>query len=68
MDLIIAEGMTLISLNIFSLRLFALSMMRPAWSSFILNAKTTLTINTPATIILSQNSCIRNGIRTHSDV
>ena len=65
MDLIIAEGMTLISLNIFSLRL---SMMRPAWSSFILNAKTTLTINTPATIILSQNSCIRNGIRTHSDV
>ena len=65
MDLIIAEGMTLISLNIFSLRL---SMMRPAWSSLILNAKTTLTINTPATIILSQNSCIRNGIRTHSDV
>ena len=65
MDLIIAEGMTLISLNIFSLRL---SMLRPAWSSFILNAKTTLTINTPATIILSQNSCIRNGIRTHSDV
>lgn len=65
MDLFIAEGMTLISLNIFSLRL---SMMRPAWSSFILNAKTTLTINTPATIILSQNSCIRNGIRTHSDV
>lgn len=65
MDLFIAEGMTLISLNIFSLRL---SMMRPAWSSLILNAKTTLTINTPATIILSQNSCIRNGIRTHSDV
>ena len=65
MDLFIAEGMTLISLNIFSLRL---SMLRPAWSSFILNAKTTLTINTPATIILSQNSCIRNGIRTHSDV
>ena len=65
MDLFIAEGMTLISLNIFSLRL---SMMRPAWSSFILNAKTMLTINTPATIILSQNSCIRNGIRTHSDV
>ena len=65
MDLFFAEGMTLISLNIFSLRL---SMMRPAWSSLILNAKTTLTINTPATIILSQNSCIRNGIRTHSDV
>ena len=65
MDLFIAEGMTLISLNIFSLRL---SMMRPAWSSLILNAKTMLTINTPATIILSQNSCIRNGIRTHSDV
>ena len=65
MDLFIAEGMTLISLNIFSLRL---SMLRPAWSSFILNAKTTLTINTPATIILSQNSCIRNGIRTHSDL
>ena len=66
MDLIIAEGMTLISLNIFSLRLSM--MLRPAWSSFILNAKTMLTINTPATIILSQNSCIRNGIRTHSDV
>ena len=65
MDLFFAEGMTLISLNIFSLRL---SMLRPAWSSLILNAKTTLTINTPATIILSQNSCIRNGIRTHSDV